>query len=140
MVVAFAPDTGNTATIVFGTSAFTAKYHEIGASEQEVPKIKDSHLGTTVKETCQPGDLYDPGEVDCEFQYVAGVNPPIGGAPETVTITYPVPTGKTTGATLAGTAFIRKRKSSSLKNNELLIGSYTLCWDGKTGPTFTAAA
>lgn len=130
------PDTGNTATIVFGTSAFAAKYQEIGASEQDRGKIKDSHLGSTPNETYQPGDLIDVGEVDCEFQWTPGAMPPFA-APETVTITYPVPFGGASGATLSGSAFIRKRKTAPMKNGELMVGGYTLCWTGKTGPTFT---
>jgi hypothetical protein len=131
------PDTGNSATIVFGTSGFTAKYHEIGGCEQEIPKIQDSHLGTVNWATTQPGDLKDPGEIECEFQWSADAQPPIGTV-ETVTITYPLSGAHTVGATLAGTGYICKRKSSALKNNTLLIGNFTFCWDGKTAPVFTA--
>lgn len=131
-------DTGNSATISFGTSSFTAAYTEIGGTEQELPKIMTSHLGTSTKHTYIPGDLYEPGEMDCEFQYDPDTEPPIGTV-ETITVTYPIPTGKTGGATLAGTGFISKRKTASLKNNELMVGTYTVCWDGLTGPTFTDA-
>jgi hypothetical protein len=136
------PDTGNSATIVFGTSGFSAKYHEIGGCEQEIPKIIDSHLGTVGYDTSQPGDLKDPGEVDCEFQWAAvGASSQVPlGTVEVITITYPLTGAQSHGATLAGTGYVRKRKSSALKNNELLMGSYTLCWDGKTAPVFTAVS
>lgn len=135
-------DTGNGTVLTFGTSGFTAFFMEIGGTEQEVPDIKTSHLGTTVKETYIAGDLYESGEFECEFQANTSTNaqPTIGGTAETITITYPVPTGLTNGATLAGTGYVKKRKTAGAKNNELMMGNMTVKWDGVTGPTFTAAS
>lgn len=131
-------DTGNSASIAFTTSSFTAQYVEIGGTDQELPKLMTSHLATVAKHTYTPGDLYEPGEVECEFYYNPDEPPPLGTV-ETITITYAIPTGKTAGATLAGSGFIYKRKSGQLKNNELMMGHYTVCWDGVTGPTYTDA-
>jgi hypothetical protein len=132
--------TGNSSTIVFGTSGFVAHYHTIGGSEQARKKIITSHLGTTNYDTHIPGDLVDPGEVNCQFEYDPDANPPILAAPESITITFPIPAGRTHGATLAGTGFIMKRKSAELKNGELMVGTFTVAWDGGTGPTFTASS
>jgi hypothetical protein len=132
-------DTGNSATISFGTSTFTANYHSIGGLEETLDKIEDSHLGTSTRKTYIPGDLAEPGEIACEFEYDPDDQPPIGSAPETITITYPKPSGASAGATLAGTGFIISRKTPDLKNNELMVGEFTIAFDGKTGPTFTAA-
>lgn len=133
-------DTGNTATLAF-SGGFTASYMEVGGTEQEIPKIKTSHLGTTTNEEYIPGDLYEPGEFECEFQFdpTAAALPPIG-AVQTVTITYPIATGDMTGGTLAGTGFILKRTTAQLKNNELMMGKLTVAWDGLTGPTYTAGS
>ena len=123
-------DTGNGATLVL-SGGFTASYTEIGGTEQEIPKIKTSHLGTLVKETYIPGDLYEPGEFDAELQSMIDDTPPPIGTVQTATITYP------NGATLAGTGFIVKRKGPVLKNNELQLSTYTFAWNGLTGPTLT---
>ncbi len=50
-------DTGNTSTISFGTSGFTANLHVIGEVEYERPKIDTSHLATTNFETVVSSDL-----------------------------------------------------------------------------------
>lgn len=132
-------DTGNTSTITFGTSGFTANFHMIGSFEQERPVVKTSHLGTSNRETYIPGDLYEPGSFECEFEYDPDEQPPIGGAAETITITHPVPSGSSNGATAAGSGFISKWSSAELKNNELMVGKCTVQFDGITGPTFSDA-
>jgi hypothetical protein len=130
-------DTGNTATIAFATSGFTANYHRIGGTEQERPAIKTSHLGTTNTETYIPGDLIEPGEFEVEFEFDPNNQPPITAVAETVTVTFPTPTGGSAGATLAGTGFVTKWKSADLANNELMVASATVQWDGLTEPTWT---
>lgn len=132
--------TGNTATIVFGTTGFTGNFEMVGGTEQEREKIEDSHLGTTTTKTYFPGDLKEPGEFEAEFQFDPDVQPPIDNVPETVTITFPVPTGLSNGATLAGTAFVTKWKSADLRNNEKMMATATVSWDGKTAPAWTNAS
>lgn len=131
-------DTGNGASITM-SDGFTAAYTMIGGFEQEIPAIDTSHLGSTTKKTYRPGDLYEPGEFEAEFQYDPNNQPSIGTT-LTITITYPVPSGSSNGATASGTGFIKKRKFAELKNNELMVGTYTVQWDGSTGPTFADAS
>lgn len=133
-------DTGNSATITFGTTGFTAQYTMIGGAEMERPKVKTSHLTTTNYETYMVGDLTEPGETECEFQYNPNTQPPILNAAETITITYPVPSGLTNGATKSGTGFLVKWSEPELKNNELMIAKYTIAWDGNTEPTYVDAS
>lgn len=133
-------DTGNTSTIVFATSGFTANFHMIGSFEQERPDIKTSHLGTTGFETYIPGDLVEPGEFEVEFEYDPDEQPPISSAAETITITHPVPSGSSNGATCAGTGYIKKWSSAELKNNELMVAKATVKWDGGTGPAWADAS
>ncbi len=119
-------DTGNSATIVFGTSGFSADYEMIGGIEATRPSIPTSHLGTQTNETFMPGDLVDNGEIECEFQFNPNTQPPISGAAETVTVTFPVPSGLSNGATAAFSAFVRRWKSADLQNNEKMMASVTL--------------
>ena len=132
-------DTGNSATIVFATTGFVANFHLLGGAEHEIEVIEDSHLGTTTYKTYIPGDLDEPGEFDCEFEWQGDVSPPARGTAETITVTHPVPPTLSNGATHAGTGFIQKVKLPEMVNNELQMGSLTVKWDGKTGPTYTAA-
>lgn len=136
------PITGNTATITFGTSGFTASFTEIGGTEETRESLDNSHLGTTTKKTYQPDDLYEPGEFTAMFYWDPefGTFPPISGAAETVTITYPLPSGSSTNGTLAGTGFVTRRKSGDLRNGELAVGEITVKWSGVTGPTYTAGS
>ena len=68
------------------------------------------------------------------------MQPPLGGVEETITITFPVPAGMTNGATLAGKGIVHKRRTADLKNNELMMGKFSVKWTGTTGPTYTAAS
>lgn len=133
------PDTGNGATVAFGTTGFTARYTGLGQIEQEVPDINKSALITTEFEEYMPGDLAEPGEFECEFQYDPNEQPTLRTV-ETITVTYPVPAGLTNGATLSGSGYVKKRRLPELKNNQLMLGALTVKWDGVTGPTFTDAS
>jgi hypothetical protein len=133
-------DTGNGATLTL-SSGFTANLTSIGGAEPEVPDVNDSHLGLAAGsyETYQPGDLIEAGEQEFEIHYNPN-DPPTLRTVQTCTITYPVPSGLTNGATKAGTGYIKKFKEPDLKNNELMTGVITWKWDGKTGPAFADAS
>ena len=136
MTAPLAPKTGNTGTLAFGTSTFTAYWEEIGSTKQDRKDLNTSHLGTTVKHTSVPDDLYEPGEMEVNYYYDADQIPPFAAA-ETVTLTYPRQGAHTNGATLAGTAYFKSRSTAALKNGALMMGKATIKWDGYTGPTFT---
>jgi hypothetical protein len=131
------PDVGNGATIAFGTSSFTAGFTMIGGTEQERAKLEITVLATTGKKLFMPDDLYDPGGFDLEFFFDPNEQPPISGAIETVTITFPIPSGGMTGATLAGTAFCGKWKAGDCKPGEPMRATARIEWTGATGPTWT---
>lgn len=133
-------DTGNGATITFGTSSFTAQFHMIGGTTQTRPMLNVSHLTTSAKELFVVGDLYDPGEFEAEFWFNPNDQPPIGGAAETVTITFPIPSGSSNGATLAGTGAVSSWTSGQCRNNEVMNARVTVKWTGATGPTWTDAS
>lgn len=127
-----AADTGNTATVTFGTTGFTGRFMVIGELEQEVPILDDSHLGSTECEEKIPGDLNTPGQSQCEYQFENAL-PPLKTV-ETITITYP------NGATKAGFGFIFKRSMPECKNNQIMMGKLAFTFNGKPAPVFTPAA
>lgn len=135
-------DTGNTSTLTFGTSGFTAAYRMIGGMEETREALEDTHLGTTGNKTYIPDDLYDSGDFEVEFFYdqSAAVKPPITGAAETITKTYPLKSGEATPATEAGTGFVVMRRTPELVNSSLMMGRMRIRWNGLTGPTLTSGS
>jgi hypothetical protein len=133
------PVTGNGATI--SGLGITTLITSISAAKVKVTPLNISVLATTGFHKTRPGDLRDPVQVTVEF-YWTGAAPPITTtmvptsepyAGTTFTITYP-------GAgSLAGTAFVTDADFPSPKNGEVMKGSFTIQYDGATGPAFTAA-
>lgn len=132
-----AADQGTGATIAFGTSSFSAYFTMIGGTEFTREDIEITYLGTTGAKRFAPADLYDPGEFDVEFQYDADSQLPYTAAPETVTITFPLITGYNTGATLAGTAYVKSFSTPELRANQLMVAKGKIRWSGATAPAFT---
>lgn len=130
---------GNSATITFATSGFTGKITKINGSEFSREALPDDDLSTTENKTFVPAVLAEAGEFEIEFYFDPDVRPDHTAPAETITITFPLPSGKTTAANVAGTGFITKVSSADLENNALMIGKATIRWDGKTGPAWTAS-
>lgn len=101
-----ATDTFTGTTIVFGTSGFTCELLSASLPGASRAPINTSHAGTTVAHTKIPAKLIDWGQVEIEFNFDPDDEPPIDGAAETVTVTFPIPAGGTSGATLAGSMFM----------------------------------
>lgn len=135
-------DTGNSATVAFGTSGFSANVYSIGGTSQSREALEDSHLGTTNQKTFIPADLIEPGEFEIEFEWDQSFStfPPIAAAAETVTITFPLKSGETTAATLAGTGFLTEASGPDVENGTIMRGSATIKWDGKTEVAYTAGS
>jgi Lambda phage tail tube protein, TTP len=86
---AVTPDTGLGAAITF-SSGFMARMLSIEISGIERAELESTHMGTTgAAKTFVPADLYDPGEMTVEMHFDTDASPPITGAAETVTITWP---------------------------------------------------
>ncbi len=132
-------DTGHGATISFGTQGGTWRATRITPSAESRPAIDASHLGTTGYREFLPGDLINAGEFVVEFQFQGNQGLPTRTTAETVTITHALASGEATAATIAGTAFVTEAKYPDLNTDELKKGSFTVKWDGYTGPTYTAA-
>lgn len=133
-------DTGNGATMVCGTSGFTANIIELDLPEEVVEAIDASYLGST-KGVRIPGDLVNCGPITGRYVFNPKTARPTLSTVETITITLPkMVAASSAAATLAGTAFFTRRKLPGLKNNELNIGEFTIQMDSDTGPTFTLEA
>lgn len=117
-------DVGTGSTITFGTSSYSASVTDIQIGGQERAVIDTSHMGTTGARTKIVGDLYEPGTVEVSIIYDPNSEPPFGAA-ETITVTWPIPAGGASGATLAGSGFISSR-SQSIPLEDLMTATYTI--------------
>jgi len=101
-------DEGFGTTISF-SSGFLAEVQSVSLSGYERNAIETTHMTSTNGwRTFQPSDLKDPGTLSLDISFRPNDNIPITGAAETVTVTFPVPSGGSTGATLACSGFLTK--------------------------------
>ncbi len=131
-------DVGTGTSIVFGTSSFSAEILSLNGSDISRPDVDTTHLGTTGYKTYMPGDLVEGGTLDMEFAFDPDSQPPIAGAAETITITFPMPSGGSTAATLAFSGYINTWSWSG-PLEERMTGSATVKVDGLTDPVWTAS-
>lgn len=131
-------DVGTGTTIVFGTSGFTADVEEVSNDGIERAVIEASKFSTTGAMEKIFGDLYDAGSVTMTFHFDPDSQPPISGAVETVTITFPLPAGGTTPADVSGTAAVTAWEYT-VPLEDKMTAEATITWDGGTGPTWTAS-
>lgn len=86
---AVTPDTGLGTAITF-SNGFLARVLSIEISGIERGELDSTTMGSTAGgKTFLPTDMYDPGEMSVEMQFDTDAAPPITGAAETVTITWP---------------------------------------------------
>ncbi len=123
-------DVGTGATITFGTSGFSASIISMEWGGLTREDVDTTHLGTTTAMTYIPGDLYDPGDLTITFQYDPDTQAPITAAAETITITYPIPSGLSSGATHAGTGYINSFTPGSLTVDELMEAEAVVKFSG----------
>lgn len=97
---------GTGAEIAFGTTGWTGEIASFDGPNQERASIDTTHLGTTSAMTFTPGTLVNSGEISLTVWYDPDSPPPIAQPPETITITWPLPSGQSTAATSAATGFI----------------------------------
>ena len=133
-----AGDTGNGATVT--RSGFSGDIISISFGNQTLEALDKSTLGDSTFMKKLAASLADAGAVTLEILSDAAVAlPALGGAGITTTFTWPLQTGETTAANIAGTAFVTDRKYPDFQNNVVQNSSITFTWDGETGPTFTAS-
>ena len=112
-------DEGHGCSITFGTSAFAGVLLAINGYAFSRPSIETSKMSTTTNHTFMPADLVDRGEIELEFEFDPSLTPPIASAAETVTITFPVPSGLSTGSTWAASAFMTNYAPSAISGQRM---------------------
>lgn len=137
-------DTGNTATVTFGTSSLTVAFDRVTIGSETREALEDSDLTTTNYMTYLPADLRTPPIITFSYFFdQSDTSFPSGGAAaETLTVTFPLKSGETSAATFTATGFIIDPHGDiEIANNELMKGTLQFQCDGKTtDPTFTAGA
>ncbi|MBT8046399.1 MAG: hypothetical protein KJN67_04460 [Pontiella sp.] len=129
-------DTTTGATITFGTSGFSQNWQSIGLPGANRGSYDTTHLGTTTARTHAPIDLVDWGTLEIEFDFDPDDRPPIDQPAETITITWPLPSGGSTAATLVGSGFMTDYTVNG-PLEEKMTATATIKWSGDL--TFTAA-
>lgn len=81
-------EVGNGTTLTF-SSGFFAEITSLRHANMSREPIDQSHFGTTTARSFRPGVLADMGEIEIACHFRPGVKPPINGAAEAVTITFP---------------------------------------------------
>ena len=81
-------DIGTGIAITFSTG-FLAEILDVSPPGASRESIQTSHMGTTSAHTFTPADLVDWGELVVEMAFNPSTAIPIGGAAETITITFP---------------------------------------------------
>ena len=123
-------DTGNGATISFGTTSFTGDIISISGLEVSKEKIEITKLADTGRKRFIVDDLVDIGDVtisaysdvgvpDIDHNYAAAID-------ETITITYPVAPGGSTGATVVFAGRPVSVKTADAEMGEVMIVEFVL--------------
>ena len=109
-----AVNVGTATTITFGTSGYSANVETVDWSGMEREAFPTTHMGTTLPganqiggKTYIPSKFADPGEITLEVQYNPQTNPPLNGAAETITVTWPLVSGDSTPASWSASGFLR---------------------------------
>jgi hypothetical protein len=122
-------DVGTGTTVAFGTSTtFDAHVTGLSINGEEMAVIDISHMGTTGTRAKMLGDLKENVTVDVDMHYDPSETIPTGVG-QTITITFPIYSGQTNGATLAGTGVIVSH-SGSIPLEDKMTGSYKIQFTG----------
>jgi len=132
-------DVGTGTTIAFGTSSFSAEVLSLNGNDITRPDVDVTHMGSTNYMEFQPGDLADGGSIEMEIGFDPDAQPPVTAAAETITITFPIPSGGLGGATFIFTGYV-STWSWTAPLEEVMTASITIKVDGKgTDPAWAAS-
>ena len=139
------PDTFFGGTLTFGTSTVLSGAGSIGIlsggrSAVTVADIDTSHAGTSGDNmTFMPADLVDGGTYDFEVMYDPNDDiDALVGVVQTITVTYPIPSGLSSGATCVFTSSYINSWSEELPIDDKMTCSLSI--KVATDPTMTAAS
>ena len=123
-------DIGTGATLTI--DSWTVNIISMSHSGIERESIPTSHLGTTGGRTFLEGDLYDPGELEVEYQVdtenpsTSASKPPYELVQATVTIKFPKKPSINTAAQVSGLGFVTSVSPYTLELEGLVVGSLTI--------------
>ena len=125
--MAKAQDVGTGSSVAFGTTAFEADFDlqgfDFDGFERATPET--TAMDTAGARTYIVGDLYDPPTATATVIWNPDEPAPYDQPAETVTWTFPTPSGKSTGATMAGSAAI-VRWGATIQIEELMTATVTV--------------
>lgn len=147
--MAYVGMTGQGTTAVLATAAVTGCVRSIALPDLSQEKIDASCLDTTGFTRYIPGDLTEVGE--CQLTLIfdptydwagfgTGLDEPLVGKIDTLTVTFPVQTAGNTAAVFSGSGFVMSYDLPDLSLNTLAEVTINFCFDGDTGPTWAEEA
>ena len=136
MPVTAAPMQGHGVTITFG-SGFFAWITDVNPASMRREALETTNSSTTTARTFTPELLPNYGDLRVTFMFDASKDPPIEGAAESITITFPKAAGAATAANWTGTGFMTAY-DPAVPINGIMTATATIKWTGAI--TFNAAA
>lgn len=136
MPVTLAPQQGQGVAITF-SSGFMAWITDLSVSGIRREALETTNSATTTSRTFIPEKLVNYGELRVSLQLKTSADPPIEGAAETITITWPMETGGTTAPTWSGTGFMTSYEATAPING-IMTATATIKFTGLI--TFTAGS
>jgi hypothetical protein len=125
-------------TAITFSSGFCAEITDVKIGGLSREAVDVTNFGSTggFKEFI-PSTLIDSGELEVELIYTPGTAPPIGGDAETVTITFPVASGDTTGGSISCSGFLTDAEET-VPMDDKISQSVTIKFTGER--TYTAGS
>lgn len=124
------PTEGNGWAISFATSAFDACIINGDPPGSTRTELDTSCLSTVSDMTSQPANLRKNGPITLTVQFDADYIPPLSAPAEQITITWPVPSGKTNGATWVFSGYMTAYEPQSVENDSLITAQITIAVSG----------
>jgi hypothetical protein len=123
-------DTGHGATVTFGTSSWTGNIIDVTPPVHSRPEIEANHLTLATFEKTLAGDLVKLEPSPITFEFDPDTEPPYSAVDELITITFPVPSGGSTGATFAGDGRFISFAPPQLATNQKMVATGVISWAG----------
>lgn len=118
-------DVGTGTTLAAGTTtSFVPKIESLRLNGETIPIIDTTHMGTTGTRTAMTGDLKSRASLDVTCQYNPSLTYPTG-VTETWTLTMPIPSGGTNGATLYGSGTMSEH-SADIPLEEKMMSDFKI--------------
>ena len=128
-------DQGYATTITF-SSGFCAQVLSVTWDGIERAAIDTTHMTTSSGYmTAIPSDIINPGQLTVELLANPSSAPPITGAAETVTVTFPIPSGGSSAATWVCSGFLTNYTLND-PHDDRMTATAVIKFTGV--PTFTA--